>query len=221
MNRRTAFAVAAVTITTLGTGAVTAAAMSGSDGRRVEVVGSPRTTDDSSPTSTRPSERAASDDTSTTTRTTAPTTTRSTDDNSNSSTSTTTRTTTSPTGVSPTSNSATFRSLGGEVDVTWTARTLTIVAVRPAASFRTESQEQDGDEVEAEFESAAHDSKITVRLVNGSPSASVRERDDDERVRGDDGADDRSGHDDGADDSDNSGHGSDPKDVHGGDRGRG
>jgi hypothetical protein len=219
MNRRTAFAIAAASITTLGTGVVTAAAMSGSDGPRVEVVASSKTTDDNSPTSTRQSERAASDHTSTT-RTTAPTT-RSTDDRSNSSTSTTTRSTTSPTGVSPTSNTATFRSLGGEVDVTWTARTLTIVAVRPAAGFRTEREEQDGDEVEAEFESGAHDSKITVRLVNGSPSASVRERDDDERVGDDDRADDRSGHDDGADASDNSGHGSEREDDHGGGSGRG
>ena len=217
MNRRTAFAIAAATITTLGTGAVTAAAMSGGDGPRVEAAAAP-------PTSTRQSDavsRSASDGTTTTTRTTAPTTTRSAADNPERSTSTTTRTTSSPTGVSPTSNIATFRSLGGEVDVAWSARTLTIVAVRPAAGFRVESEEEDGDEVEAEFESGAHDSKITVRLVNGSPSASVRERDDDERIGNDDRADDGSGHDDGADDSDNSGPGSDHDDDHGGGSGRG
>lgn len=195
MNRRTAIAIAAATITTLGTGAVTAAAMSGGevlglghDGPRVKVIASPTTIDDSSPTSTR-----SSDDTSTTTRTTAPTTTRTTDDDPGRST-TTSPPTTRPPAASPTANTATFRSVGGEVDVTWTARTLTIVAVRPAAGFRTENEEQEGDEIEAEFESAAHNSKITLRLVNGVPTASVRERDDNARI-GDDNssADDNSG----------------------------
>jgi len=226
MNRRTAFAIAAATITTLGTGAVTAAAVSGTDvlglgndGARVQVVAPPTTTDDNSPASTRRSEaetRRSSDDTSTTTsRTTAPTTTRSADDNSQRSTSTTTRNTLPPTAASPTSNTATFRSVGGEVDVTWTARTLTIVAVRPAAGFRAENQEADGDEVEAEFESQVHNSKITVRLVNGSPSASVMERDDDNRSGDDNSSDDRSGRDD-SDRSGNSGHGSERDDDHGG-----
>ena len=72
----------------------------------------------------------------------------------------------------------------------------------------------DGDEVEAEFESATHNSKVTVRLVNGAPSASVRERDDDDRVSDDNSSDDNSGHGGG------SGHGSESNDDHGG-RGRG
>ena len=224
MNRRTAIAIAAATITTLGTGAVTAAAMSGGevlglghDGPRVEVIAPPTTIDDTSPTSTRRSEaeiRGSSDDTSTTTRTTAPTTTRTNDDNPGRSTTTTPPTTTPP-AASPTANTATFRSVGGDVDVTWTTRTLSIVAVRPAAGFRTENEEQEGDEIEAEFESGAHNSKITVRLVNGVPTASVRERDDDDRI-----GDDNSGHDDGTDDNSNSGHGSESNDDHGG-RGRG
>ena len=216
MTRRTAIAIAAATLTTLGTGAVTAAAMSGGevlglghDGPRIEVLAPPTTIDDSSPTSTRRSEteiRSSSDDTSTTTRTTAPTTTRTTDDNPGRST-TTTPPTTRPPAASPTVNTATFRSVGGEVDVTWTARALSIVAVRPAAGFRTQNEEQEGDEIEAEFESGAHNSKITVRLVDGVPTASVRERDDNDRI-----ADDNSS----ADDNSNSGHGSESNDDHGG-----
>jgi hypothetical protein len=97
-----------------------------------------------------------------------------------------------------------------------TARTLTIVAVRPAAGFRAENEGGDGDEVEAEFESVTHNSKITVRLVNGAPSVSVRERDDDDRVSDDNGDDDNSGHGGGSDDSSNSGHGSESNDDHGG-----
>jgi len=209
MNRRTAIAIAAATITTLGTGAVTAAAVSGNDvlglgndRARLEIVAPTTSTDDNSPTSTRGSEtetHRSGDDTTTTTSTTAPTNTRVSDDNPDRSTSTTTRTTAPP--ASPTSNTATFRSAGGEVDVTWTARTLSIVAMRPAAGFLAEDEESEGDEVEAEFESAAHNSKITVRLVNGAPSVSVRERDDSDRV---------------GDDNSNSGHGSESNDDHGG-----
>ena len=68
-----------------------------------------------------------------------------------------------------------------------------------SSSRPTENEEQEGDEIEAEFESGAHNSKITVRLVNGLPTASVRERDDNDRI-GDD----------------NSGHGSESNDDHGG-----
>ncbi|MEO8693382.1 MAG: hypothetical protein ABI658_07680 [Acidimicrobiales bacterium] len=211
MNRRTAIAIAAATITTLGTGAVTAAAMSGTDvglGRddaRLEIVAT-TTTDDNSPTSARSDQaRRSSDDTSTTTSTTAPTTTRRVEDNPDRTSSSTTRTT-APTPVDPAANTTTFRSVGGEVDVTWTARTLTIVAVRPAAGFGAENEGGDGDEVEAEFESTTHNSKITVRLVNGTPSVSIRERDDNDRV-GDDNS--------GGDDS-NRGHSSESTDDHGG-----
>jgi len=86
-----------------------------------------------------------------------------------------------------------------------------------SSSRPTESEEQEGDEIEAEFESGAHNSKITVRLVNGVPTASVRERDDNDRIGDDDSsADDNSGHDDGTDDNSSGGHGSESNDDHGG-----
>ena len=108
-------------------------------------------------------------------------------------------------------NIATFHSVGGEIDVTWTAQTLSLAAVRPAAGFRAESEDEDGDEVEAEFETETQKSKITVRLVNGVPAASV-----DERTRDDD----RDGDDNITGDDSNKGPGNDHEDDHGGNSGR-
>jgi cytoskeletal protein RodZ len=218
MNRRTAIAIAAAAFTTLGTGAVTAAAMSGTDvlglgndRGRLDAVSVSTTTDDS-PTSTR-STSSTTASTSTVPTSTVTTTSRPSDDRDERSTTTTTPSTTRPAAaVNPTTNSATFRSVGGEIDVTWTAQTLSIVAVRPAAGFRAESEEEDGDEVEAEFESETQKSKITVRLVDGVPSASVDERT---------GEDDRGGDDNTTTGNDNKGHGNDHEDDHGGKSGRG
>ena len=206
MNRRTALAIAAAAFTTLGTGAVTAAAMSGTDvlglGKdrgRLEAVSVSTTTDDS-PTSTR------STSSTTASTSTVTTTSRASDDRLERSVTTTTPPTTRPpAGVNPNVNTATFRSVGGEIDVTWTAQTLSLVAVRPAAGFRAESEDDDGDEVEAEFETEALKSKITVRLVNGVPAASVDERTRDDDRDGDDSI---------------KGSGTDTEDDHGGSSGR-
>ena len=104
-------------------------------------------------------------------------------------------------------NSATFRSVGGEIDVTWTAHILSLLAVRPAAGFRAESEDEDGDEIEAEFETETLKSEITVRLVNGVPAATV-----DERTRDDD----RDGDDNITGDDSNKGPGNNHEDDHGG-----
>jgi len=91
--------------------------------------------------------------------------------------------------------------------------TLSLAAVRPAAGFRAESEDEDGDgdEVEAEFETETQKSKITVRLVNGVPAASV-----DERTRDDD----RDGDDNITGDDSNKGPGNNHEDDHGGNSGR-
>ena len=91
--------------------------------------------------------------------------------------------TTSPTTSSPPTTAAaavpstqTIGGEGGTITVTFANGSLTLDAAAPAAGYTTDRRSTDGSAVEVAFASAANETRIRVRIVDGRISPTVEER---------------------------------------------
>ena len=73
-----------------------------------------------------------------------------------------------PTGNAATTGQRTITDAAGSIDIAWTSRALSLLAVRPAVGFTARS-EASSDEVEVKFTSGSRETEIKIRLVNGEP----------------------------------------------------
>ena len=95
---------------------------------------------------------------------------------------TTTPTTSPTTSSAPTTAAAAVPSTqtiggeGGTITVTFANGSLTLDAAAPAAGYTTDRRSTDGSAVEVAFASAANETRIRVRIVDGRISPTVEER---------------------------------------------
>jgi hypothetical protein len=77
--------------------------------------------------------------------------------------------------ASAASSTKVINSVGGSITVQQDGNQLTVVAATPAAGFETSDIPHPGESLEVRFKSSDHESRITVRLIDGVIRSSVSE----------------------------------------------
>jgi hypothetical protein len=73
------------------------------------------------------------------------------------------------------SSTKVINSVGGSITVQQNGNQLTVIAATPAAGFETSDIPHPGESLEVRFKSSDHESRITVRLIDGVIRSSVSE----------------------------------------------